>query len=43
MPPSVHKILIHGADVISHAILPIGIYFVLIKFLNKLINTKPII
>lgn len=24
MPPSVHKILIHGADVIRYAILPIG-------------------
>lgn len=24
MPPSVHKILIHGADVIRHALLPIG-------------------
>lgn len=24
MPPTVHKILIHGAEIISHAILPIG-------------------
>lgn len=27
MPASVHKILIHGAEVIRHALLPIGIYF----------------
>ena len=24
MPPSVHKILIHGAEIITHAVLPIG-------------------
>ena len=26
MPPSVHNILFYGADVIRHAILPIGIF-----------------
>lgn len=25
MPSSIHKILIHGADVIQHALLPIGL------------------
>jgi hypothetical protein len=24
MPPSVHKVLVHGADIVSGAILPVG-------------------
>lgn len=32
MPSSVHKILIHGADVIRFAILPIGKHFVIQLF-----------
>lgn len=27
MSPTVHKVLIHGADVVSHAILPLGVLF----------------
>lgn len=36
--PSVHKILLHGADVIRHAILPIGI-FVLYIYVFVLVGT----
>jgi hypothetical protein len=31
-PPSVHKILIHGADVIRTSILPIGNCYIVFKF-----------
>jgi hypothetical protein len=38
MPTSVHKILIHGSDVIRYAILPIGKYEYIIKYLSILKN-----
>jgi hypothetical protein len=32
MPLSVHKVLIHGADVIRTSLLPIGNFYIVFKF-----------
>lgn len=34
MPASVHKVLLHGADVIRFSDLPIGIFCIIINILN---------
>lgn len=38
MPPSVHKVLIHGTDVIRISLLPIGNCYVLFKLLLLIKN-----